>query len=72
MVWCIGTREAVQIKKDWWLPGSANCSILSPFPSLAPDVKVSFPIDQDRVAWKAEVVQQLFLPHEADIILGIP
>ena len=72
MVWRIGTREAVRIKEDKWLPGSANYSVLSPLPSLAPDVKVSSLIDQERVAWKAKVVQQLFLHHEADIILGIP
>ena len=72
MVWRIDTREAVRIKEDRWLPGSANCLVLSPLPSLALDVKVSSLIDQERVAWKVEVVQQLFLHHEADIILGIP
>ena len=39
---------------------------------MAPDVKVSSLIGPDRVAWRTEVVQQLFLPHEADMILGIP
>ena len=72
MVWRIGTGEVVRIKKDRWLPGSTNCSVISPLPSLAPDVKVSSLIDQERAAWKTEVVQQLFLPHEAEIILGIP
>ena len=35
-------------------------------------MKVSSLIDQETVAWKTEVVQQMFLPYEADIILGIP
>ena len=35
-------------------------------------MKVSTLIDQDTIAWKTEAVQQLFLPHEAEIILGIP
>ena len=39
---------------------------------MAPEVKVSSLINPDRVAWRTEVVQQLFMPHEADIILGIP
>ncbi|XP_030936458.1 uncharacterized protein LOC115961661 [Quercus lobata] len=56
MVWHIGTGEAVRIKEDRWLPGSTNCSVLLPLPSLAPDVKVSSLIDQETVAWKAEVV----------------
>ncbi|XP_030957684.1 uncharacterized protein LOC115979763 [Quercus lobata] len=72
MVWRIGTGEALRIKEDRWLPGHANCSVISPLPSMSPDVKVSSLIDPDRVAWRTEVVQQLFLPHEADIILGIP
>ncbi|KAL4614417.1 hypothetical protein ACB092_07G052900 [Castanea dentata] len=72
MVWCIGIGEAVQIKEDWWLLGRANCFVISPVPSLAPDVNISSLIDQDRVAWKTKVVQQMFLPHEADIILDIP
>ena len=72
MVWRIGTGEVVRIKEDRWLPGSTNCSVISPLPSLAPDAKVSSLIDQERVAWKTEVVQQLFLPYEAEIILGIP
>ena len=72
MVWRIGTGEVVRIKEDRWLPGRANCSVISPLPSLDPDVKVSTLIDQDTVAWKTEAVQQLFLPHEVEIILGIP
>lgn len=72
MVWCIGIGESMRIKEDRWLPRCANFSVISPLPLLALDTKVSSLIDQDRVAWKTEVVQQLFLPHEADIILGIP
>ena len=72
MVWHIGTGEVVRIKEDGWLPGRANCSVISPLPSMAPNVKVSSLIDPDRVAWRTKVVQQLFMPHEADIILGIP
>ena len=72
MVWRIRTGEAVRIKEDRWLPGRANCLVISPLPFMAPDVRVSSLIDPDRVAWRTEVVQQLFMPHEADIILGIP
>ena len=39
---------------------------------MSPDTKVSELIDQDKAAWKSEVVQQLFLPQEASEILGIP
>ena len=72
MVWRIGTGEAVRIKEDRWLPGHANCSVISPLPSMAPDVKVGSLIDPDKVAWRTEDVQQLFTPYEANVVLGIP
>ena len=61
----------MRIKEDRWLPGRANCSVISPLPSLAPNAKVSSLIDPGRVAWRTEAIQQMFMPHEADIILGI-
>ena len=72
MVWRIGIGEAVRIKEDKWLPGRANCSIISHLPSLALDVKVSSLIVPDRAAWRTEAMQQMFKPYEVDIILGIP
>ena len=72
MIWRVGNGESVWIKVDRWLPNQACCSVISPLPQLANDTRVSFLIDQDRFAWKESVVKELFLPHEADIILGIP
>ena len=56
MVWCIGTGEVVRIKEDRWLPRRANCSVISPLPSLALDAKVSSLIDPDRAVWRTEAV----------------
>ena len=39
---------------------------------MPPNAKVSELIDQDNAVWKTDVVQQMFLPHEASEILGIP
>nr|POE53753.1 hypothetical protein CFP56_23293 [Quercus suber] len=36
------------------------------------DSRVSSLIDQDNFAWKVSLVKELFLPHEANMILGIP
>ena len=72
MVWRIGTRDAVRIKEDKWLPGQANRAVISPLSQVAADSKVCVLIDQDRAMWKSKLVQQLFLPHEAEIIIGIP
>ncbi|KAL4631902.1 hypothetical protein ACB092_04G012200 [Castanea dentata] len=69
----IGARDVIRKwMEDRWLPGRTNYSVISPLLSLAPEVKVSTLIDQNTAAWKTEEVQHMFLPHEADIILGIP
>ena len=47
-------------------------SLPSPLSQVAADSKVSVLIDQDRAMWKSKLVQQHFLPHEAEIIIGIP
>ena len=56
MVWRIGNRESVRIKQDKWLPSQLSRSVASPIPLMSPDTKVSELIDQDKAAWKSEVV----------------
>lgn len=72
MVWRIGNGESVRIKMDKWLPTQSSRSVISPIPQLVPDAKVSELIDHDSAVWKADLVQQLFLPHEVSVIMGIP
>ena len=40
--------------------------------SALPETKVSELIDPDLITWKTKRVKQMFLPHEASMILGIP
>ena len=72
MVWRVGTGERVRIKEDRWLPEKANSLVISPLTQVAAETKVSSLIDQDQVRWNEEVVQNLFLPHEDNLILAIP
>ena len=72
MVWRIGNGQNVRIKEDRWLPGSPRRSILSPLPSVAAETKVQTLINPELGVWRADRVNQLFLPQEADAILGIP
>ena len=72
MIWRVGNGDSVRIKGDRWLPNQACCSVISPLPQVDDDTRVSFLIDQVRFVWKVSLVKQLFLPHEADMILGIP
>ena len=62
----------MRIKGDRWLPNQASCSVISPLSQVDDDTRVSFLIDQDRFVWKVSLVKKLFLPHEVDMILGIP
>lgn len=72
MVWRIGNGESVRIKMDKWLPTQSSRFVISPILQLALEAKVSELIDHDSAVWKANLVQQLFLPHEVFVIMGIP
>ena len=72
MVWRIGNGESVHIKMDKWLPAQSIKSVISSILQLAPEAKVSELIDHDNAVWKADLVQQLFLPHKVSVIMGIP
>ena len=37
MVWHIGTRDAMRIQEDKWLPGQANRVVISPLSQVAMD-----------------------------------
>ena len=72
MIWCVGNGDSMRRKGDRWLPNQACCFVISPLPQVDDDTRVSSLIDQDSFAWKVSLVKELFLPHEADMILGIP
>lgn len=61
----------MRIRMDKWLHAQSNRFVISPIPQMSLDSKVSELIDQDNASWKSDFVQQLFLPHEASLILGI-
>ena len=47
--------------------------VVSPLPNIPPNAKVTSLIDPVSYEWRADVIHQLFLPHESKIILlGIP
>lgn len=62
----------MRIEVDNWLPVKANRKVISPLTSVQPETKVSSLINQDLGVWKKELVDRLFLPREAAVILGIP
>ena len=72
MVWRIGNGQSVRIREDKWLPVQSNRAIISSLPSIAPETKVSSLINLELRGWNSSLLDQLFLPHEATIICGMP
>ena len=70
-VWRIGNDQSVKIRGDRWLPQISASKIVSPVSVLPPGSKVCDLIDQEKHQWKAYLIAQEFLPHEAHIIKGI-
>ena len=62
----------MKIRGDRWLPQITASKIVSPISVLPAGSKVCDLIDQEEHQWKANLIEQEFLPHEAHIIKGIP
>ncbi|XP_050254879.1 uncharacterized protein LOC126700728 [Quercus robur] len=71
-VWRVGNGESIQIRGDRWLPQISSAKVLFPVTGLALDARVCDIIDQDSHTWRAGLIDQNFLPHEAKLIKGIP
>ena len=71
-VWHIGDGQSVCIKEDKWLLDKVHRKVISLIPSIPPNAKVSCLIDANIGGWKADRINQLFLPHEASLVLSIP
>ena len=71
-VWRVGNGESIQIRGDRWLPQVSSARVLSPVTGLALDARVCDIIDQDSHTLRVGLIDQIFLPHEAKLIKGIP
>uniref|UniRef100_A0A2N9FK76 Reverse transcriptase domain-containing protein n=1 Tax=Fagus sylvatica TaxID=28930 RepID=A0A2N9FK76_FAGSY len=72
MVWRVGTGENIRIWKDRWLQGAPSATILSPPRILDVNATVGTLILQDSMQWDVELIDQIFLPWEAEIVKQIP
>ena len=71
-VWRVGNGESIKICGDRWLPQASNTRVISPITGLALEARVCDIIDQGSFTWKASLIDQNFLSHEAKLIKGIP
>ena len=70
--WCVGNGNKIRLWEDKWLPTPTHFKPISPRTNLQEGSQVSSLIDQTLCTWKEDVVRNTFLPHEAEVILGIP
>ena len=69
--WRIGNGSSIRIWGDNWLPGSSPGQVISPRNYFPVDAKVSSLIDPIKMEWKECMINHVFLPLKANLILGI-
>ena len=72
MRWRVGNGANIKIWQDKWLPGISSHKVLSPRLFLSTDMNVADLIDSGIARWKTKVIDNLFIPHEAELIKSIP
>ena len=69
--WQVGNGRSIMIWKDKWLPSPSTYEVVSPVNYIPEDSRVVELIDEEKGAWKTNLVSNVFFPHEADLIYGI-
>ncbi|XP_075654781.1 uncharacterized protein LOC142624945 [Castanea sativa] len=72
MRWRVGNGANIKIWQDKWLPRVSSHRVLSPRLFLSADMNVADLIDSGTTRWKTEVIDNLFISHEAELIKSIP
>jgi len=71
-VWRVGNGHLIHIWEDNWLPYQNSHKIWSPKPSNCDIMFVSDLIHDDIRCWNAPLINETFLPFEAQQILQLP
>ena len=70
--WRIGRGDSVRIWSDKWIPPPSSGLPLSPPKLLEAEACVSSLIQQSSKTWNATLIDQIFLPSDAELIKSIP
>ena len=68
--WLIGNGEHVDIWKDRWIPTPDSFKLVNPKVHLESN-KLACLLDTTTGSWDVDKMRHSFLPHEAEVILGI-
>lgn len=70
--WVIGNGKRVHIWNDRWILVADMYKVISPKVQIGGGVEmVSRLMDDEGRGWNADLIRTSFLPHEAEVILGI-
>ena len=69
--WQVGNGDNIRIWMDKWIPTPSTYKVISPPVGLPLEAWVCELIDPNSGTWRTELVQRIFLPHEADEICNI-
>ncbi|KAK9283595.1 hypothetical protein L1049_011844 [Liquidambar formosana] len=67
-----GMGNQFSIWKNKWLPSPTTFRVVTPLNTLVKDVWVSELIDYEKKEWKKDLVESIFMPHEAIAICHLP
>lgn len=70
--WTVGDEQSIKVFEDKWLPGLSGGKIASVQLGLDGNLKVAALMSSDKACWNEQLVDSLFLPHEAQQIKAIP
>ena len=70
--WTVGNGANIKVWQDKWLPWGSSHSVISLRMFLCADMKVVDLIGSSTAKWKSEVIDSLFIAHEAELIKSIP
>ena len=72
MKWRVGNGRSIKVFKDQWLPYEGSGRVLSPPLEHDLNLKVADLMDHELHYWNSDLVNNIFLPSEAKMILAIP
>ena len=72
LIWRVGSDENIKIWEDFWLMGSLCPKILSAPRVLEANAMVAELINHEQGRWNFELIDQVFMPSDAEIIKQIP
>lgn len=72
MQWRVGNGASIRIYQDEWLPNPRSRKVVSPRGFFDNDAQVFVLIDHEKRCWIKDVIDNIFLPHEATLIKSIP